>query len=184
MTTPLNKLREIDAEVAKIDERLASLENAPHVPRKDTPTILTPLSSTCDPTCPTCALERELYKRRGELGEPQRAALVKNARKSFRDERRRSDNAKAPRNRKPNLWDRGFRRIIKEYPSFTARQLRDLLRNQPVTFDDYGDEDISLYLDGDDVVVEDLETGETQSVAKINQPQYLRRATLRSDINK
>ena len=75
------RLRQIERLLGTIKDRIVKLEDTPHIPRSGSlprgqiPTIL----NECDPTCPTCALERKYYRRQFGLREPQQAALIENA---------------------------------------------------------------------------------------------------------
>lgn len=82
------------------------------------------------------------------------------------------------RKRRPhNLWYRAFRRVLRDNPKMTATDLRELIRAEgSLTFDAYGDVDIQLSLEGDDVVIQDLRTEETARVHKDSQRKYLQRA--------
>ena len=171
----MDKLAASDRVIAKINEHFARLNNASHVPRtKPLPKgQVSTIFNDCDPSCPTCVLERKYAHRLTRLGDVRRAALMKNAQDSYWSQERRRKKAREPRNRKPNLWLRGFKRFLKEFPEITPKELRNLL---PRTYDDYDDENVELRLEGDDIVVEDLKSGDTQSVKKSSQSVYLQRA--------
>ena len=175
MKDPLTILEQIDRLASKIDACTTQLENAAHLPRKVPlpkgviPTIL----NECDPTCPSCALGRKYANRRSRLGQIQRDALMRNAQDSLRARTNRRAKSRRPRRRKPNLWLRGFRRVLKEFPDITLAELRGLL---PRSYDSYDDEDVELRLNGFDIVVRDLDSGEIATIKKSSQPVYLRRA--------
>jgi len=98
---------------------------------------------------------------------------MKNAQDSYCRQERRRKKARAPRNHRPKLWRRGFNQVLREFPEITPKELRNLL---PRTYDAYDDEHVELRLDGDDIVVEDLNSRNTQTVKKSNQSVYLQRA--------
>ena len=176
--TALDKIERIEQVIRELDERFARLENAAHVPRSEPlpkgaiPTIF----NKCDPSCPTCALQKRNYRHRGRLGSIWRAALVESVQDYYKDKERRRTanraNARKPRQRKEALWRRGFKRVLREDPEITAEGLRSWLDQMPRP---YNDVDVRLHLNGEDIVVEDLITGQIHTVIKANQREYLLR---------
>ena len=174
MSDPLETLRLIQLELVDLNKQLSALANANHVPRRENdPRQMNVLTARCDADCPTCALELQIGKRISMLGEPQRAAFVENARNSIAKQREQRARASRPRNRSPSLWKRGFKCVLSEIPDITAVGLLELLDGMERTFDD---ENVALYLVGNDVVIEDLITRQSKTVKRVNLRTYLRRA--------
>ena len=180
----MDKVLRIEQLIRELDERFARLENAAHVPRtKPLPsgtvsTVLKPYN--CDESCPTCAAERRLFRHRPRLGSIYRDLLGEIARDhyNYKERERETNRANAKKgsmSREPSLSRRGLICVLDEEPSITAEKLRGWLDNMPRTYEDDNGE-LKLYLRGDDIVVEDLESSETATIKKSHQREYLRRA--------
>ena len=173
--TALDKLVASDRVIAKINEQFARLENAVHAPRKEplSKGVIPTIFNECDPSCPTCALERNYARRKLRLGEIQRAALLENARADFRKRALRQQtnraNAKRPRKRRQSAENTlrllGLRCVLRQYPDITAKSLCEMLEVEPLTYDD---DDIKLLGNLNSIVVLDLKSRATIASALIN----------------
>ena len=163
--SPLETLEKIERLRAKLNERIAQLERADHLPRtKPLPDDIdlayerTLNIENCDESCPTCALFSKYYPRLFRLAKPERAALAEYAHQSAQQEYRlrqvnRANASKLRGKRGPNAETKlklfGLQCVQKIYPDITAERLCGMLEVEPLTFDD---DDIQL-IDGIDTIV-------------------------------